>query len=76
MTNYEANNSSSASTSLPGGFTWAWLSERLPSERLEQLTDWLSADLSELENSMAHMVTERSLKRDLRHEFASSKRGA
>ncbi len=73
MTNFEANNSS-ASATASANRSWDWLSDRLPQEGLEILDHWLEVELGQLEAHMAHMITPRSLKRDLRHEFAQSKR--
>lgn len=74
MTNYEANNSSSANQTAVKHSNWMWLSERLPTDPLEKLDSWLIADLEQLEASMSHMVSARSLKRDQRYQFAQSKR--
>ncbi len=74
MTNYEANNSSSAPQTAVKNSNWTWLTERLPPEGLDKLDDWLSAELENLECTMSHMVSARSLKRDQRYQFASSQR--
>ena len=74
MTNYEANNSSSLPRSAPIGHSWNWLSERLPVAGVEQLGNWMKGELDLLESDYVDFVTERSLKRDLRQEFTSSKR--
>ena len=74
MTNYEANNSSSAPKSTVKNNSWTWLSDRLPASQLEQLDSWLSAELELLECTMSHMVSERSLKRDQRYQFTQSSR--
>ncbi len=74
MTNYEANNSSSAPQTAVKNNSWTWLSDRLPPDGLEKLGTWLSAELVQLELAMDHMVSPRSLKRDLRHQFAPSQR--
>ena len=74
MTNYEANNSSSAPQTDVKPTNWTWLSDRLPPQGLEKLDEWLTADLEHLECAMSHMVSARSLKRDQRYQFANSKR--
>lgn len=74
MTNYEADNSSSAPQTAVKHSNWTWLSDRLPPEGLEKLDGWLTIDLEQLECAMSHMVTARSLKRDQRYQFANSKR--
>jgi hypothetical protein len=74
MTNYEANNSSGAPQTAEKFENWSWLTERLPPQGLEKLDDWLTGQLCELESSLAHMVSARSLKRDQRYQFAQSER--
>ena len=74
MTNYEADNSSSLPQSTIAGHSWNWLRERLPVEGVAQFGRWMDEQLSELETSYSSMITPRSQKRDLRHEFAASKR--
>lgn len=76
MTNSEADNPSSLPESKAAGKSWNWLQERLPKERLTKLDDWLVSQLEELEATYADMITQRSLQRDIRHEFAPSKRSA
>lgn len=73
MTNYEANNSSSANQTAVKNSNWMWLTERLPAEKLEILDNWLTTELEQLESSMTHMVSARSLKRDQRYQFAKSR---
>ncbi len=74
MTNYEANNSSSAPQTAVKNSNWMWLTDRLPPQGLEKLDAWLSAELEFLESSQAHMISERSLKRDQRYQFSQSQR--
>lgn len=74
MTNYEANNSSSAPRTTVKSTSWAWLSDRLQPQGLEKLDSWISKDLEQLEIAMAHMVSARSLKRDQRYQFSNSQR--
>lgn len=74
MTNYEANNSSSAPQTAVKNNSWMWLSDRLPQAGLEKLNSWLDGELASLETAMDHMVSPRSLKRDLRYQIAHSQR--
>jgi hypothetical protein len=76
MTNYEANNPSSLPQSAPVSHSWQWLSDRVSGRGTAQLDTWLQDELTELESSHADLVTESSRKRDLRHEFASSRRSS
>lgn len=75
MTDSEANNSS-LPQAMPIGHSWKWLTSRLPHEGLDKLGTWLQADLDEMEATWAHLVTAQSMKRDLRHQFAPSKRSS
>ena len=74
MTDYEADNPSSLPTSAPVGHSWKWLSDRLSPSAVERLDNWMQSELELLESSNADSITARSLKRDMRHEFTSSKR--
>lgn len=74
MTNYEADNSSSAPQTTTKNSSWTWLTDRLPPQGLEKLDSWVSSDLEQLELAMAHMVSARSLKRDQRYQFSQSQR--
>lgn len=74
MTDSEANNPSSLPKAAPAGHSWNWLTERLPAGGVERLGDWMQTELALLETEHADSITERSRKRDLRHEFTSSKR--
>lgn len=74
MTNYEANNSSSAPQTTTKNSSWTWLTDRLPPQGLEKLDSWVASDLEQLELAMAHMVSARSLKRDQRYQFSQSQR--
>lgn len=76
MTNYEANNPSSLPQSAPVNHSWQWLSARVSGRGTEYLDSWLQGELDQLETSYADLVTERSRKRHLRHEFASSRRSS
>ena len=80
MTDYEADNPSSNSSSPPNsapvGHSWNWLRDRLPLEGTQKFGNWMQSELDALEATHAASITARSLKRDLRHEFTSSKRNS
>ena len=76
MTNYEADNPSSLPQSAPVGHSWTWLASRLPPEGVERLGAWMQSELDALEATHASSITARSLKRDLRQDFTSSKRNS
>lgn len=76
MTNYEADNPSSLPKTAPVGHSWSWLANRLPPAGIERLGVWMQSELNALEATHASFITARSLKRDLRQDFTSSKRNS
>lgn len=66
MTTSSDHNSKSAAATRPTGTHWQELTDRLPANAVQQLSDWIDEQLSALEKSQQRFVTGRSILKSLR----------